>query len=252
MMYALIGERLGHSYSKIIHNRLGNGGYELIELAPDEVAPFLKKADFRGINVTIPYKETVMPFCELDESAVQVGSVNTIINRDGTLLGYNTDVFGFSYMARRAGITFDGKKVLILGSGGTAKTARYVISQNNAAEIVTISRGGDKNYGNIAEFYDFDIIVNTTPVGMYPNVNAAPVSLREFSKLSGVIDVIYNPPRTLLTRQAEKLGIINTNGLPMLAAQAVYAHKLFFDQPFDFTGGQDLIEGIIKQWEDIS
>ena len=246
--YGLIGERLSHSYSKTIHHLLGNTEYELMELAPLEVKAFFKSPCFMGINVTIPYKQTVMPYCELSEFARKIGGVNTITNKNGTLFGHNTDYDGFSYMAERAGIRFDNKKVVILGDGATAKTARHVVCDRQAEEVVTISRKGDHNYDTIHLHYDADILVNTTPVGMFPNNQNALLDIRPFHHLEGVLDVIYNPLKTKLIIQAEELGIPCSGGLPMLVAQAVHAHDLFFSE----NGGNKsnhLIESILKEVE---
>jgi len=228
MKYGLIGKTLSHSYSKGIHGFLGNREYELKEISPDAVEGFMRKADFQGINVTIPYKETVMPYCVLDDAAKKIGCVNTVVNKDGRLYGYNTDYFGFSYMAKSANITFGGKKVLILGSGGTSKTAACVAYDNNAREVVIVSRNGENNYGNLDRHADSDVLVNTTPVGMFPNNGKSPVSLNCFTNLSAVIDVVYNPLRTRLMLDARELGINTANGLAMLVAQALSAHNLFF------------------------
>jgi shikimate dehydrogenase len=233
MKYGLIGKTLSHSYSKIIHGFFGNSEYELLELPPDRVEDFLRTPDFLGINVTIPYKETVMAHCVPDEHAKKIGCVNTIINKNGTLYGYNTDYFGFSYMAFLAGISFHGKKVVILGSGGTSKTALAVTRDCGASKIVVVSRNGESNYGNIEKHADCEVLVNTTPVGMFPDNGKTPVSLKTFSKLSAVIDVIYNPLRTKFLLEAKKLGIRTANGLFMLTAQALKAHNLFFGNETD-------------------
>jgi len=250
--YGLIGKKLSHSYSKVIHGFMGNHEYELMELPPEDVEKFLRIADFKGVNVTIPYKEMVMPFCVPDEAAKKIGCVNTIVNKDGALYGYNTDYFGFSYMAKAAGISFDGKKVVILGSGGTSKTAACVARDGKAKEIVIVSRGGENNYENIARHADADVLVNTTPVGMFPDNWQSPLSLSGFANLSAVIDVVYNPLRTKLILSARELGIRSANGLSMLVAQAFYAHKLFFDMEMDeFSqkGDNAIIEEILSKTE---
>jgi len=255
MKYGLIGKTLSHSYSKIIHDFFGNHEYELLELPPDSVEDFLNAAGFRGINVTIPYKETVMPFCVLDENAKKIGSVNTIVNKNGTLYGYNTDYFGFSYMAFLAGISFHGKKVVILGSGGTAKTALSVVRDCEAREIVVVSRNGENNYGNIERHADCDVLVNTTPVGMFPNNGDSPLSLDSFTKLSAVIDVVYNPMRTKLLVEAKKAGIRTANGLFMLTAQALMAHNLFFgieaDKRQDLMSIEEALSKAVKRFSNI-
>ncbi len=231
--YGLIGEKLSHSYSQLIHSRLGSYRYELISLAPDELDPFLKSRAFKGLNVTIPYKKAVIPYCdELSSAARRIGSVNTLLVRgDGTLYGHNTDYDGFLYAAKSAGISFAGKKVLVLGSGGTSLTSRAAAEDSGASSVTTFSRSGKYNYESIYEEKDADIIINTTPVGMYPQNGAALIDLSRFPALSGFIDVIYNPLRTALMLQAEKLGILCTSGLPMLVAQAKSAAELFLSNP---------------------
>lgn len=228
--YGLIGEKLGHSFSVPIHNMLGNTDYCLCEVAKDNLHTFMESHDFNAINVTIPYKTDVIEhLCYISDEAKRIGAVNTIVNHEGNLYGYNTDYYGFSYMAKKAGITFNGKKVIILGSGGTSLTSRTVAADEGAKEIVIISRNGKNNYSNISLHNDADIIINTTPVGMFPKTEDTPISLKGFKNLSGVIDVIYNPIRTKLLVDAKVYGIPYTNGLPMLVAQAKKAHELFFD-----------------------
>ena len=233
-MYHLIGKKLGHSYSVPIHNALGNRDYTLKEIAPEDVADFMHSHNFKGINVTIPYKETVLPYLdEISDRAKKIGSVNTVVNRNGKLYGDNTDYYGFSYMARSAGISFENKKVLILGGGGTSLTAQAVTKDEGAREIVVVSRRGENNYDNLHLHYDADVIINCTPVGMFPNVDDSIIDLEPFSELSGVIDVIYNPSKTNILIDAKKRGIACTNGLSMLVAQAKLAHELFFDTKID-------------------
>lgn len=228
MKCGLLGRKLGHSYSPQIHQYLGPYPYDLFEKEPEEIAMFLRNGDYTGINVTIPYKKDVIPFLdELSPKAVKMGSVNTIIRRpDGTLFGHNTDYFGFHSMVLRSGITVPGKKVLVLGTGGTSNTAVKVL-EDLGATVVTISRSGKNNYQNLHRHKDAAVIVNTTPVGMYPNTGAAPVDLTAFPKLEGVLDVIYNPARTKLLLDAEKLGLPHENGLWMLVAQAKEAAEYF-------------------------
>ena len=233
MKYGLVGKSLSHSYSKAIHGFFGNVEYDLLEIQGDDLDGFMRQADFNGINVTIPYKESVLPYCRLDSVAQKIGSVNTVVNKDGTLYGYNTDYRGLSHMAKSAGITFAGKKVVILGSGGTSKTAACVAGDFNAKEVVVVSRAGENNYENIARHADADILVNTTPVGMFPGNGQTPVSLDVFDRLSSVVDVVYNPLRTRLLLDARERGIVATGGLVMLVAQALCAHNLFFDVEAD-------------------
>ncbi len=229
MKYGLLGEHLPHSHSPKIHGMLGNRNYTLFEKEKNEVADFLAAREFEGINVTIPYKQTVMPLCDvLDGAAVEIGAVNTIVNCDGKLFGCNTDFDGFIFMCNRAGIDMCGKKVLILGSGGTSHTALAAAKKLGAASIEKVSRTGELNYENVYEKApDAEIIINTTPVGMYPNIDEVPVDLARFKNLSGVIDVVYNPLRTRLICKAQQLGIPCTGGLTMLVAQAAFADRYF-------------------------
>ena len=231
-IYGLLGRRLGHSWSVPIHTALGCQGYRLIELEPEELAGFLAQPNIGGLNVTIPYKRDVMPFCDvIDPMAEAIGSVNTLTRRaDGKLYAFNTDAAGFCWMAERAGISFAGKKAVVLGSGGASLTAVACAKKLGAREVVVISRSGQNNYGNLARNADADIVVNTTPVGMYPNNGAAAVDLTAFPRCSGVLDVVYNPRRTALLLQAEALGISCSDGLPMLVAQAKAAEEHFFDK----------------------
>lgn len=232
-IYGLLGRKLGHSWSVPIHNALGCKDYQLIELEPEELGAFLNRPDIGGLNVTIPYKRDVMPYCDvIDEAARAIGSVNTLSRRaDGKLYAWNTDATGFRWMAERAGIGFSGRKVVILGSGGASLTAQAVCRTMGAREVVVISRSGENNYETLSRHADADIVVNTTPVGMYPHTGASPVDLRTFPACRGVLDVIYNPRRTALLLQAEELGIPCSDGLPMLVAQAKAAEEHFFSKP---------------------
>ena len=225
----LLGEKLGHSYSPQIHSMLADYEYKLFEKSPEELEDFLKSGEFDGLNVTIPYKKSVMPYCaELSPTAAQIGSVNTIVRRsDGSLYGDNTDAFGFENLIVHNGIEVKGKKALVLGTGGASVTAQAVLKNLGASEVVVISRKGEDNYENIVKHADAEIIANTTPVGMYPNNGKAAVDLAQFPKLSGVLDVVYNPARTALLLQAEKLGIPCAGGLYMLVSQAKRSCELF-------------------------
>ena len=238
MQYGLLGEHLPHSHSPKIHSLLGNKRYALFEKEKTAVASFLKERNFLGINVTIPYKQTVMPLCDfLDGAAVEIGAVNTIVNCGGKLFGCNTDFDGFIFMCNRASIDMRGKKVLILGTGGTSHTAFAAAKKLGAAQIATVSRSGEINYANVYEkAADAEIIINTTPVGMFPNTEEKPIELSRFANLSGVVDVIYNPLRTRLICEAESLGIPCTGGLTMLVAQAAFADRYF--RGVAHTGGE--------------
>ena len=234
--FYLIGEHLSHSFSPQIHAMLGNPDYTLKELAPDKVGEFVKHGDYVGMNVTIPYKQVVIPFLDaLTPAAEKLGVVNTVTRRtDGTLLGDNTDYFGFSYALSSAGIALCGKRILILGSGGASKTAVAVARDADAAEVVIVSRTGEVNYQNVYDLHgDAEVIINCTPVGMYPKSGTSPVDLTQFPHLCGVADMIYNPARTAFLAQAEQLGLPRTNGLSMLVAQAAAGHERFTGTPVD-------------------
>lgn len=226
--YGLLGEKLGHSYSPQIHAELADYEYRLYPTARENVPDFVKNSDLDGFNVTIPYKETVMPFLDaISDEALRIGSVNTVVRMpDGTLHGHNTDYFGFMYML---GDTerLRGKKALVLGSGGASKTVRAVLGDVGCEPVVTISRSGEDNYTNLARHADAAVIVNTTPVGMYGNQNTSPIELAMFPHCVLALDLIYNPARTHFLMQAERLGIEYRGGLTMLAAQAARAAEIW-------------------------
>ena len=248
MEYGLLGERLGHSFSPQIHRDLAGYDYQLLPTPPEAVEDLFARRAFQGLNVTIPYKRTVMPLCdEIDPRAAAIGAVNTVVNRNGRLTGYNTDIDGFLYMARRAGVDMAGKKVVILGSGGTSRTARAAAGELGAREIVTVSRRGEDNYQNLSRHADAQVLVNTTPVGMYPNWGQSPVSLESFPALEGVLDVVYNPLRTALLLQAEERGLPRSCGLPMLVAQAKRAAELFTGQNIDDSRAEAVLHGLRGQ-----
>ena len=229
MKCGLLGRHLGHSYSPQIHASLGDYSYDLFEKEPEEIEDFLKHGDFTGINVTVPYKKDVIPHLdELSPIAKRLGAVNTIVRRNGKLIGHNTDYFGFLTMVKASNLTVSGKKVLVLGSGGASNTVVAVLKEL-AAQVVVISRTGENNYGNLQLHEEAAVIVNTTPVGMYPNTGLSPVDLDHFPKLEGVLDVIYNPARTQLLLDAEKRGLVTMNGLLMLVAQAKEASEWFME-----------------------
>lgn len=218
----LLGRTLGHSYSPAIHAQLADYSYLLYEKEPEELEHFLRSGEFNGLNVTIPYKKAVIPYCaELSDTARAIGAVNTIVRRpDGTLWGDNTDAYGFSMLVRSSGAEVRGKKALVFGSGGASATAQYVLRQMGAREVVVISRHGEHHYENLDRHADAQIAVNTTPLGMYPNTGASPVDLSRLPKLEAALDVVYNPARTEFLLQAERLGLKRANGLLMLVAQA--------------------------------
>lgn len=225
----LLGQKLGHSYSPAIHGMLADYDYQLFEREPEQLEDFLKNGDWDGINVTIPYKKAVLPYCaELSDTARRIGSVNTIVRRpDGSLYGDNTDAYGFESLVGKSGIDVRGKKALVLGSGGASVTVVAVLKMLGAESVTVISRGGEDNYDNLDKHADARIIANTTPVGMYPNNGQAAVDLSLFPRCEGVLDVVYNPARTALLLQAEKLGIPCAGGLYMLVAQAKRSSELF-------------------------
>lgn len=234
MLYGCIGEKLGHSFSKIIHNELYDYSYELKEIPENELEAFISKADFKAINVTIPYKETVIPYLyEIDENARKIGAVNTVINKKGRLYGYNTDFLGLSALISRSEIALKGKKVLVLGSGGTSKTALAVAESLGAKTVLRVSRNGGNgliNYSQaVREHNDAEIIINTTPCGMYPNIGVAAIDIKDFLKLEGVVDAVYNPLCSELVVKAREKGITAVGGLYMLVAQAVFAAEKFIE-----------------------
>ena len=252
MNSGLLGRKLGHSYSPQIHSFLGEYSYVLFEKEPEEVGDFVRNGDYTGINVTIPYKKDVIPYLdELSPTAEKMGAVNTIVRRsDGTLFGHNTDYFGFLYMVRQSGIQVAGKKVLVLGSGGASNTTVKALA-DLGAQVVIISRSGENNYGNLHLHADAAVIVNTTPVGMYPNTGAAPLDLTRFPHLEGVLDVIYNPARTQLLLDAETLGLPNANGLWMLVAQAKESAEYFLDKAIDDSVIETIYRKLSAQMQNI-
>jgi len=236
----LLGEHLGHSYSPQIHALLGRYEYKLYEKSPDEVEDFIKNGEWDGINVTIPYKKVAASLCdELSDTARKLGSANTLVRRNGKIYGYNTDYNGFMSMVEHSGISVCGKKAIVLGSGGASVTVCAVL-EALGADVTVISRSGEDNYSNISKHANAEIIVNTTPVGMYPKNGESAVDLSDFPNCKGVFDLIYNPLRTKLILQAEELGIPHKSGLHMLVAQAKKSSELFRNTELD----DELIEYI--------
>jgi len=238
MDYGLIGERLPHSFSKEIHEKIADYDYSLKELKPEELKDFILSKNYKAINVTIPYKQAVIPFLdEISPEAQAIGAVNTIVNRDGVLCGYNTDFGGMRALIERTGVVLKYKKALILGTGGTSRTAAAVCERLGAKEIYRVSRTGREGSITYDEAYsrhaDADVIINTTPCGMYPDIFGCPIDPDRFTGLSGVIDAVYNPLCTTLTLDARGRGIAAGSGLYMLVAQAVLAAELFMDQELD-------------------
>ena len=240
MEYGLIGSKLGHSYSKIIHEMLCGYRYDLCPLPTEEEArAFLTRRAFKAINVTIPYKRLVMGYCSyIDPRAKAIGAVNTVVNRNGLLYGYNTDYLGFAYLADAHGVEFAGRTVLILGTGGTHNTTSAVAKDKGAARVLTVSRHPDPEKGELsyaeAVHSGADIVINTTPAGMYPNVGVCHLDVAAMPGLEAVLDVVYNPDKTELILRAEEAGVpVAVGGLEMLVAQAVYAAEYFLDRKFD-------------------
>lgn len=252
MKFGLLGRKLGHSYSPQIHEMIGHYSYDLYEREPDQVETLLHQPDIAGLNVTIPYKKDVLAYLDrVDELAARLGSVNTIVRKsDGTLEGHNTDYYGFHSMVKRSGLCVSGKKVLILGTGGASVTA-VAVMEDMGANVVTISRTGENNYQNLDRHADASIIVNTTPVGMYPNTGVAPLDVGQFPNLEGVLDVVYNPAKTQLLLDCEKRNIPACNGLWMLVAQAKRAAEFFIDTSLPDQIIEDIYGKLHKQMENI-
>ena len=252
MPYGLLGKTLSYSYSPRIHRYLGDYPYVLFEKSPDELAEFLQAGTFDGLNVTTPYKKAVIPYCsELSPIAQRLGAVNTIVRKsDGRLIGHNTDYFGFAAMVKRSGIQVDGKKALVLGSGGASNTAVAVLEKLGAT-VVVISRSGENNYDNLWLHQDAALIVNATPVGMYPNVEDSPIVLDGFAHLEGVLDLNYNPARTRLLLDAEQRGVITENGLWMLVAQAKESAEWFTGTSIQDSKIAEIHRTLLSQMENI-
>ena len=250
--YGLIGEKLGHSYSKLIHEKLADYTYDLIPLSKEEFPEFLKAKAFKAINVTIPYKQAVLPFLdEISDEAKAIGAVNTILNRDGKLYGYNTDYLGFLYTLQKNNIKVTGEKVLILGNGGAAKAIVAALSSLTPRELVTVKykeEPGTLTYEQAAALHsDATLVVNTSPVGMYPNVDVSPMDLTPYDNLTAVVDLIYNPSTTKLLAQAKAMGIKAVNGMEMLVAQAKYAAELFLNTKISDDRIPDVMHELFKE-----
>ena len=252
MRYGLIGEKLGHSFSKVIHEQLADYAYDLIPLSREELDIFMQEKQFAALNVTIPYKETVIPYLdEIDAHAEKIGAVNTIVNRNGKLKGYNTDFYGFRYMLLQNDIDVKGEKALVLGKGGASKAVIAVLEELGAKEILTVYYKENPETISYEECYknhsDAEIIVNTTPVGMYPKADDCPIDLSRFPSLKGVADVVYNPLRTQLIIEAEKRNIPSAGGLEMLVAQAKYAVEIFLDTQIEDARIQKINTDLTKE-----
>ena len=256
MRYGLLGEKLGHSFSKEIHNSIGEYSYDLLEISRERLREFIESKAFSGLNVTIPYKETVIPYLDgIDDAAKAIGAVNTIVNRGGRLYGYNTDFYGMEMLFSHAKIDPTDKVVAILGSGGTSKTAESVVKHLGARETIKVSRGEKDGTIGYDELYDrcdeVDIIVNTTPLGMFPDTNGCAIDISRFNSLTGVIDAVYNPLRTRLIIEAEKRGIRAEGGLYMLVAQAVRASEFFTNTKYEERTTEKVYRRILREKENI-
>ena len=256
MQYGCIGEHLTHSFSKEIHNLIEDYDYVIKEIEREDLEEFMTKKDFCAINVTIPYKELVIPYIDvISDTAKKIGAVNTVVNKDGILFGYNTDFFGMKLMLLKHGIDPCGKKALILGTGGTSKTAKAVLENLGAEKIVFVSRSaknGSVSYEDAEKLHnDAGIIINTTPCGMYPDTEKCPVDIDKFPCLSGVADAIYNPLRSNLILKARERGINATGGLYMLVAQAVFAAEKFSGKKYDDNITDKIYKKILSQKENI-
>ena len=252
MQCGLLGAKLGHSYSSIIHKFLGSYTYRLYEKEPDEIKNFLENGAWDAVNVTIPYKQAVIPYCDsLSDVAARLGAVNTLVRqKDGKLIGHNSDYFGFDNMLSKSGLAVSGKKVLVLGTGGASKVACAVLKEHGS-NVIVISRTGENHYGNLQQHADAAVIVNTTPVGMFPKTGVSPLSLALFPNLEGVLDAIYNPARTQLLLDAKKRGLVAMNGLLMLVAQAKEAAEWFTGTKIEDKKILDIYKKLKNQAENI-
>ena len=247
MKFCLLGEKLGHSYSREIHMKM-NLTYDLVEVAKPDLEKFFKTTEYNGFNITAPYKIDALKWVtKLTPVAKKIGATNAVKNVNGTLYGDNTDVEGMRYMISRKGVTLKGKNVMILGSGGTSKTATILCEQEGAKKVVVVSRKGDVNYDNCYDYIDTQIIIHATPIGTYPNVEGRVIDLTKFTNLEGVFDCVYNPFRTDLILQAESLGLICSSGLPMLVKQALVAEEFWLDKKIDSTITESVIQKIHQE-----
>lgn len=248
MNFGLIGEQLGHSFSKEIHERIADYVYDLCPLNKEEFHAFMEKREFQAINVTIPYKQAVLPYLdEIDAHAKAIGAVNTIVHKKDRLIGHNTDFSGFLYMVRHHNIQLKQKKVIVLGNGGASKAIQAVVQHEGAKEMIIVDIQQDSTAISYEECYahhsDAQIIINTSPVGMFPNITESPIDLTRFPSCHCVMDVVYHPILTKLCFDAQELGMKRVNGLEMLIAQAVYAAEFFLEKKLD----EDLIDTIFRE-----
>ncbi|EHO28821.1 shikimate 5-dehydrogenase [Erysipelotrichaceae bacterium 6_1_45] len=252
MRYGLIGEKLGHSFSKDIHERIADYTFNLIPLSKEEFKTFMEKKEFTALNVTIPYKKDVIPYLdEMDEHAKAIGAVNTIVNRDGKLKGYNTDFTGFLYMVKKHNVHMEGKKVLIIGNGGASAAIQAVVQHESAGSMVIVDvvpGNGAISYDEMfSSHLDAEIIINTSPIGMYPRIGNAPIDISMFHKCEAVLDVIYNPILTRLCFEAQEMDIKRVNGLEMLIAQAKQSVEFFLDKSIDDQIIDDIYQDMLRE-----
>ena len=251
MEYGCIGEHLKHSFSKEIHNELADYDYEILEITRENLKSFFDKREFKAINVTIPYKQEIIPFLdEISPEAKSINAVNTVVNRDGKLYGYNTDFYGLKTLIERKNVTLKDKKVLVLGSGGTSNTAVAVAGFMGAKTVIKVSRTAKDGYVTYEDVYekytDFEIIINTTPCGMFPNIGASAVDLSKFNSLEAVFDAVYNPLKSKLICDAKNLGVVSSGGLYLLVSQAAYAGEKFIDTPVDNEKVETIFKNLYK------
>ncbi len=250
--FGLLGRTLGHSWSPQIHGMLADYGYKLYEVEPDDLDRFLRETDLDGMNVTIPYKKDVLPYCaQLSDAARRIGSVNTLVRRSDGWYGDNTDYTGFRYIVERSGVDVAGKKTLVFGTGGASLAVKAALAEMGADPIVSVSRTGENNYGNLDRHRDAAILVNTTPLGMFPNTGAAPASVADFPACQGVFDVVYNPQRTAFLLEAEKLGIPHAGGLGMLVAQAWRSAEQFAGHDIPKSKIEEIMSTLSRQMSNI-
>ena len=252
MRYGLIGEKLGHSFSKDIHERIADYTFDLIPLSKEEFKTFMEKKEFTALNVTIPYKKDVIPYLdEMDEHAKAIGAVNTIVNENGRLKGYNTDFTGFLYMVKKHNVHMEGKKVLIIGNGGASAAIQAVVQHESAGSMVIIDvvpGNGAISYDEMfSSHLDAEIIINTSPIGMYPRIGNAPIDISMFHKCEAVLDVIYNPILTRLCFEAQEMDIKRVNGLEMLIAQAKQSVEFFLDKSIDDQIIDDIYQDMLRE-----
>ena len=252
MRYGLIGEKLGHNFSKDIHERIADYTFDLIPLSKEEFKTFMEKKEFTALNVTIPYKKDVIPYLdEMDEHAKAIGAVNTIVNRDGKLKGYNTDFTGFLYMVKKHNVHMEGKKVLIIGNGGASAAIQAVVQHESAGSMVIVDvvpGNGAISYDEMfSSHLDAEIIINTSPIGMYPRIGNAPIDISMFHKCEAVLDVIYNPILTRLCFEAQEMDIKRVNGLEMLIAQAKQSVEFFLDKSIDDQIIDDIYQDMLRE-----